>query len=207
MQQKKYSYLWSLGGDWWHTILSQSAQHTTVQLVQLYLRGTHRRLRCNHSTAAFIQRYQKWCKRHSYNLQIKPGGWAPRWITGFNRHASQERLDQDHDPAGYWFAECCFYISGAAQGWNVYLCSTTSGISCCYGHAQRRWFSEISAHGWDWEITHFTYRNAITAFAGVDPGANQSGIYYEANSVKTSKNGPPKLRKTLFLMMDCLLKT
>ena len=55
-------------------------------------------------------------------------------------------------------------------------------------------------------MTRFTHRNAITAFAGVDPGANQSGSH-EANSVRTSKSGPPELRKTLFLVMDCLLKT
>ena len=42
--------------------------------------------------------------------------------------------------------------------------------------------------------------------AGVDPGANQSGTY-EAKSVRTSKSGPPELRKALFLVMDCLLKT
>mgnify|MGYP000665294437 FL=1 len=56
------------------------------------------------------------------------------------------------------------------------------------------------------DVTRFTHRNAITAFAGVDPGADQSGTH-EANSVRTSKSGPPELRKALFLVMDCLLKT
>ena len=55
-------------------------------------------------------------------------------------------------------------------------------------------------------MTRFTHRNAITAFAGVDPGADQSGTH-EANSVRTSKSGPPELRCALFLVMDCLLKT
>ena len=56
------------------------------------------------------------------------------------------------------------------------------------------------------DVTRFTHRNAITAFAGVDPGADQSGAY-EAKSTRASKSGPPELRKALFLVMDCLLKT
>lgn len=56
------------------------------------------------------------------------------------------------------------------------------------------------------DVTRFTHRNAITAFAGVDPGADQSGTH-EAKSNRTSKSGPPELRKALFLVMDCLMKT
>ena len=56
------------------------------------------------------------------------------------------------------------------------------------------------------DVTRFTHRGAITAFAGVDPGADQSGAH-EAKSNHTSKSGPPELRRALFLVMDCLLKT
>lgn len=56
------------------------------------------------------------------------------------------------------------------------------------------------------DVTRITHRNAITAFAGVDPGADQSGAH-EAKSTRASKSGPPELRKALFLVMDCLLKT
>ncbi len=47
---------------------------------------------------------------------------------------------------------------------------------------------------------------AITAFAGVDPGVNESGSY-EQKSVPTSKRGSSDLRKTLFQVMDVLIKT
>ena len=56
------------------------------------------------------------------------------------------------------------------------------------------------------DVTRFAHRGSITAFAGVDPGADQSGTH-EAKSPRTSKSGPPELRKALFLVMDCLLKT
>ena len=42
--------------------------------------------------------------------------------------------------------------------------------------------------------------------AGVDPGVNESGTY-EQKSVPTSKRGSSSLRKTLFQVMDCLVKT
>ncbi|NBI69467.1 IS110 family transposase, partial [Pseudoflavonifractor sp. 60] len=56
------------------------------------------------------------------------------------------------------------------------------------------------------DVTRFIHRGSITAFASVDPGANQSSER-EAKSVRTSKSSPPELRRTLFLVMDGLLKS
>ena len=56
------------------------------------------------------------------------------------------------------------------------------------------------------DVTRFAYRSAITSFAGVALGANQSSAY-QAKSVHTSRSGSPELRKALFLVMDCLIQT
>ena len=56
------------------------------------------------------------------------------------------------------------------------------------------------------DVTRFTHKGAITAFAGVDPGVNESGSY-EQKSVHISKRGSAELRKTLFQVMDSLIKT
>lgn len=56
------------------------------------------------------------------------------------------------------------------------------------------------------DIMRFTHREALTAFAGVDPGRDDSGQRV-SKSVKASKCGSARLRKTLFLIMDCLIKT
>lgn len=56
------------------------------------------------------------------------------------------------------------------------------------------------------DVTRFTHKGALTAFAGVDPGKNESGSYAQ-KSVRTSKRGSATLRKTLFQVMDCLIKT
>lgn len=55
------------------------------------------------------------------------------------------------------------------------------------------------------DISRFTHRGALTAFAGIDPGVNQSGTY-EQRSVRTSKRGSAQLRKTLFQIMSVLMK-
>ena len=56
------------------------------------------------------------------------------------------------------------------------------------------------------DVTRFAHRGAITSFAGVGPGANQSATH-EAKSVRTPKSGSPELRRALFLVMDCLIQT
>lgn len=56
------------------------------------------------------------------------------------------------------------------------------------------------------DVTRFTHKGAITAFAGVDPGVNESGDYKQ-KSVHASKRGSSTLRRTLFLIMDVLIKT
>lgn len=55
------------------------------------------------------------------------------------------------------------------------------------------------------DVTRFTHRGALTAFAGVDPKKNDSGKHIQ-KSAHTTKRGSPRLRKTLFQIMDSLIK-
>ena len=55
-------------------------------------------------------------------------------------------------------------------------------------------------------VTGFKHKGALTAFAGIDPGKNESGSYAQ-KSVRTSKRGSASLRKTLFQVMDSLIRT
>lgn len=55
------------------------------------------------------------------------------------------------------------------------------------------------------DITRFTHRSSLTAYAGVDPGKNDSGDKNQ-KSVHASKCGAPRLRKTLFQIMDVMIK-
>ena len=55
------------------------------------------------------------------------------------------------------------------------------------------------------DVTRFKGRSALTAYAGVDPRPDESGDY-KRKSNPTTKKGSPHLRRTLFQIMDCLIK-
>jgi len=55
------------------------------------------------------------------------------------------------------------------------------------------------------DVCRFAHRGSLTAFTGVDPMPNQSGKS-ERQSNPSSKRGSPYLRKSLFLVMSCLLQ-
>lgn len=56
------------------------------------------------------------------------------------------------------------------------------------------------------DITRFNHREALTAYAGVDPGVNESGSF-KSKSNNASKCGSARLRKTLYLIMCSLLQS
>ena len=55
------------------------------------------------------------------------------------------------------------------------------------------------------DISRFSHIGALTAFAGVDLGVNQSGTYNQT-AVRTSKHGSAQLRRTFFQVMNTLVK-
>lgn len=160
----------------------------------------------NMSLAAFTERYRRWCRRHGYNFSESKASaiyaeaqdqiaMMPRdnltkqmvrqAITSLNAVSSTlERLKAQMRELAAQLPEYSVVMSMRGVG-------ETLGPQL---------IAEIG------DVTRFTHRNAITAFAGVDPGADQSGTH-NAKSTRTSKSGPPALRKALFLVMDCLLKT
>ena len=56
------------------------------------------------------------------------------------------------------------------------------------------------------DVTRFPHKKALVAFAGVDAPPFQSGSFESADR-SISKRGSPSLRKTLFQVMQVLLKT
>lgn len=56
------------------------------------------------------------------------------------------------------------------------------------------------------DVRRFPRKQSLVAFAGVDAPPFQSGAF-ESKDRNISKRGSPFLRKTLFLVMGCLLKT
>ena len=155
---------------------------------------------------AFTERYRKWCKRRGYNFQDH----KPKEI--FEASKELVCVYPKDDSSKLLVKQAIDQLNAvsvavenirtemnriASQLPEYPVVMTMCGVGTSLGP---QLMAEIG------DITRFTRREKLTAFAGVDPGANQSGAY-EAQSVPTSKKGSPYLRRTLFLIMDCLIQT
>ena len=160
----------------------------------------------NMSLSAFTERYRKWSKRHGYNFsqnkaaEIHDG--AQNLIAMLPKDALTKTMVKQAIDSLNAVSKSVEQLKAemrslASQLPEYPVVMAMHGVGDSLGP---QLMAEIG------DVTRFAHRGAITAFAGVDPGADQSGIY-EAKSNRTSKSGPPELRKALFLVMDCLLKT
>lgn len=155
---------------------------------------------------AFTERYHKWCRRHGYNFretkaaEIHSGAkdliaMLPR--DQLTRHLIRQDIDSLNAISKTVEQLKAEMLKLAKQLPEYPAVMAMHGVGDSLGP---QLMAEIG------DVKRFAHRSSITSFAGVDPGANQSGTH-EAKSVRTSKSGPPELRKALFLVMDCLLKT
>lgn len=158
------------------------------------------------SLAAFTQRYQKWCKRHSYNFssgkaaEIYEGtknliAFLPKdAMTKMLIRQAIEQLNAASKTVELLRTE----MNHLAQQLPEYpVVMEMGGVGKSLGP---QLMAEIG------DVTRFAHKGSLAAYAGVDPGANQSGTH-EAKSTASSKTGSPELRKTLFLVMSVLLQT
>ena len=157
------------------------------------------------SLKAFTEHYQKWCKRKGYNFGVRKAKEIYEMSSGLiamfpkddntkmlvrqavdvlnSTSATVERLRREIDKLASTLPEYPVVLAMDGVG-------TTLGPQL---------IAEIG------DVTRFTKRGALTAFAGVDPGGDQSGDH-ERKSNRTSKKGSPHLRKTLFVIMDGILQ-
>lgn len=157
------------------------------------------------SLNAFTEHYQNWCRRKGYNFSADKAAkiyhlssdlipvfpkdnntrLLIRQAVAMLNTASEtvESLRQEMDAAASTLPEYPVVMS-------------MNGVGPTLGP---QLMAEIG------DVTRFTHRGALTALAGVDPGKNDSGQHIQ-KSVRTSKKGSPNLRKTLFQIMDSLIK-
>ena len=158
------------------------------------------------SLHAFIDHYQKWCKRKKYNFSLSKAeeiyGKAKELVPvlpkdGITKLIIKQAVDQLNS-ASVTVEELRSLMNETASKLPEYpIVMQMKGVGPSLGP---QLIAEIG------DVTRFTHKGALTAFAGVDPGVNGSGSY-EQKSVPTSKRGSAALRKTLFQVMDVLIKT
>lgn len=158
------------------------------------------------SLNAFADHYQNWCKRRKYNFSKDKAeeiyGAAKELVPVLPKDELTKLIVKQAveqlNTASKTVEELRILMNETAAKLPEYpVVMEMKGVGPSLGP---QLIAEIG------DVTRFTHRGAITAFAGVDPGVNESGTY-EQKSVPTSKRGSSSLRKTLFQVMDCLVKT
>ncbi|MBM6804629.1 IS110 family transposase, partial [Mediterraneibacter glycyrrhizinilyticus] len=157
------------------------------------------------SLNAFIDHYQKWCKRKKYNFSQSKAeeiyGKAKELVPVLPKDEVtkliiKQAVDQLNSTS-VTVEELRSLMNETASKLPEYpIVMQMKGVGSSLGP---QLMAEIG------DVTRFTHKGALTAFAGVDPG-NESGSYKQ-KSVPTSKRGSADLRKTLFQVMDVLIKT
>lgn len=155
---------------------------------------------------AFAQHYQKWCKRKKYNFSKTKAeeiyGKAKELVPvlpkdDLTKKILHQAIDQ-LDLASKTVEGLRTLMNETAAKLPEYnIVMEMTGVGPSLGP---QLMAEIG------DVSRFTHKGAITAFAGVDPGVNESGSYTQ-KSVPTTKRGSSSLRKTLFQVMDILIKT
>lgn len=158
------------------------------------------------SLNAFIEHYQDWCRRKKYNFGRSKAeeiyGKAKELVPvlpkdELTKLIVKQAVDQLNTASSTVESLRILMNETAAKLPEYPVVMAMKGVGASLGP---QLMAEIG------DVTRFTHKGAITAFAGVDPGVNESGSY-EQKSVPSSKRGSAQLRKTLFQVMDCLIKT
>ena len=156
---------------------------------------------CRISEKAFVERYQKWCKRKGYHFsEVKA---ADLYVESLGRIITLPKNDNTK----------LLITSAAAELTSVRKTLMTiksevislanqlpeyDFVQSLYGVGEITGAQLMAELG---DVRRFDNRGSIVAFAGIDPGVNQSGSY-QRESNPASKRGSPHLRKTLFLVVE-----
>ena len=158
------------------------------------------------SLAAFTEHYQNWCRRKGYNFSAgkaeKIYQASSDLIAVFPKDDNTKLLIRQAvamlNTASETVENLRRKMNEAASTLPEYpVVMAMNGVGPTLGP---QLIAEIG------DVTRFTHREALTAFAGVDPRKTKDSGQYIQKSVRTTKKGSPSLRKTLFQIMDGLIK-
>lgn len=158
------------------------------------------------SLSAFTDHYQKWCKRKKYNFSKYKAeeiyGTAKELVPVLPKDSLTKLIvkqaSDQLNATSKTVEELRTLMNETASHLPEYpIVMAMQGVGPSLGP---QLMAEIG------DVTRFNHKGALAAFAGVDPGVNDSGSHHQ-KSVKTTKRGSSNLRKTLFQVMDGLIKT
>lgn len=165
----------------------------------------HRNCVSGVSFSAFSERYHKWCTRKGYHFSTAKAAelysTSREMVVTMPKNALTKALITS--AAGQLTAATTMlatlkteFIRLAATLPEYEIVSSMYGVGDITG---AQLMAEIG------DVRRFANRGALIAFAGVDPGVNESGKH-STQSVRTTKRGSSHLRKTLFQIVSTHLK-
>lgn len=159
---------------------------------------------CSMSLGVFTERYRKWCHRHSYNFQPE----KPRVLMEQAKDLlAMLPMDSVTKALVQTSINQLKVLSKTVENLRTQMIELAKqlpeyAVVVAMNGVGETLASELIAEIGD--VTRFPRRGSLTAFAGVDPGVQQSGMM-QLRSNKTSKAGSPHLRRTLFQIVSGLL--
>ena len=157
------------------------------------------------SLNAFTERYRKWCKRHGYNFSAEKAEQIHReareMIALVPKSETTKLMVQQA-------AEQLLSISRMVETLRAEMNRLASllpeypVVMGMFGVGESIGPQLMAEIG---DIRRFAGKQSLVAFAGIDPMPNQSGMK-NVRSNRSSKRGSPYLRKTLFTLMQMLLR-
>lgn len=157
------------------------------------------------SQAAFVEKYRKFCKKHGYNFKeskaVEIYIHAKELLPMLPKDALAKTMVKEAVKQLNSISETVEILRTQMNELAKQL-PEYEAVMSFYGVGESLGPQIMAEVG---DVRRFAHKGALTAFAGVDPGANQSGTY-ESKSTKASKRGSPELRKALFVLMTILLQ-
>lgn len=157
------------------------------------------------SLNAFTERYRKWCKRHGYNFSERKAAEIHANAKGLfplvpksdvTKLLVKEAVTQLNTISRTVETFRAEMNRLAAQLPEYETVLDMTGVGPSVGP---QLMAEIG------DLRRFEHQKSLVAFAGTDPGRNDSGTR-QSDSGRSSKRGSPYLRKTLFVIMTILLQ-
>ena len=157
------------------------------------------------SLNAFSERYRKWCKRHGYFFKQRNA----EEVYALARNAIV--LTPKSQVVKVLVQEASSQLTSISRSVEIYRAEMERLASMLpeypvvmemYGVGKSLGPQLMAEIG---DVRRFERKQALVAFAGIDPMPNQSGDK-NVRSNRSSKRGSPYLRKTLFNVMEVYLK-
>jgi transposase len=160
---------------------------------------------CGLSQKVFAERYRKWCKRAGYNFSQSKADSIYVVSCGhpcvMPKNETTKLLVTQAIAQINAIAESLSVISREMRRLATLL--PEYSVVMAFNGVGETLGSQLMAEIGD--VYRFSRKESLVCFAGLEAPPHQSGKF-ESENRSISKKGSPHLRKTLFQVMDCLLK-